>query len=486
MSLPRIRLVMQGPWGDRVYEGSEPEVTVGRSQVSTVRIDDDKASRLHCRIRVASEGFRITDLDSSNGTFVNGQRITECPLEPADVITVGQTTLTFQTAPSENGAWPDPQAGRQEGVPVGESVARTREEPFITERRAGEPDGGIGALRKQVDNLKTLLEINRSLISELDKDRLWECIIDTAIALTGAERGFLILFRDDQMVFEVARNLRREEVSRPEYEVSRSIARGVVRDDRALITADAVEDDRFQSAHSVAKLKLRSILCVPLRQGAQPIGALYLDNRFEAGLFAEDDVFLVEAFAAQATLALNNADLFAALKRSRDEVATLNRALKGKVETQKAELKKVRRVLRSQQDSLTFRYNYNSIVGRSPAMAKVLHTLDRITATNLPVLIAGESGTGKELVARAIHFNSPRAKRPFVSENCAAIPATLFESELFGYVKGAFTGAGQDREGLIELADGGTVFLDEIGDLDLSLQKKTVAGLAGGRGPAPG
>jgi transcriptional regulator with PAS, ATPase and Fis domain len=105
-------------------------------------------------------------------------------------------------------------------------------------------------------------------------------------------------------------------------------------------------------------------------------------------------------------------------------------------------------------------------------MARVLKTLDRITPTNLPVLVVGESGTGKELIARAIHFNSPRSAQPFVSENCAAIPATLFESELFGYVHGAFTGADQDREGLIELASGGTLFLDEIGDLDLSLQKK--------------
>ncbi len=111
------------------------------------------------------------------------------------------------------------------------------------------------------------------------------------------------------------------------------------------------------------------------------------------------------------------------------------------------------------------RYDYRNIVGRTPRMLELFRLLDRVTDTTLPVVIQGESGTGKELVARAIHFNGPRRERPFVSENCAAIPETLLESTLFGYARGAFTGAEHDTRGLFEVADGGTLFLDEVAEM---------------------
>ena len=118
------------------------------------------------------------------------------------------------------------------------------------------------------------------------------------------------------------------------------------------------------------------------------------------------------------------------------------------------------------------RYDYRNIVGRTPRMLELFRLLDRLTDTALPVVIQGESGTGKELVARAIHFNGPRRDRPFVSENCAAIPETLLESTLFGYARGAFTGAEHDTRGLFEVADGGTLFLDEVGEMSPGMQGK--------------
>ena len=130
------------------------------------------------------------------------------------------------------------------------------------------------------------------------------------------------------------------------------------------------------------------------------------------------------------------------------------------------------------------RYDYRNIIGRTPRMLDLFRLLDRITDTTLPVVIQGESGTGKELVARAIHTNGPRRERPFVGENCAAIPETLLESTLFGYVRGAFTGAERDTRGLFEVADGGTLFLDEVGEMSPGDAGEAAARAAGGRAAA--
>ncbi|HVY60263.1 MAG TPA: sigma-54 dependent transcriptional regulator, partial [Planctomycetota bacterium] len=126
------------------------------------------------------------------------------------------------------------------------------------------------------------------------------------------------------------------------------------------------------------------------------------------------------------------------------------------------------------------KYNYDLIVTRSPKMLDIFAILDRVTDSTVPVLIQGESGTGKELIARALHYNGPRKTKSFVSQNCAAIPGSLMESEFFGHVRGAFTGAEREKPGLFEIADGGTIFLDEIGDMDLDMQTKLLRVLQGG------
>ncbi len=466
----RIRLYVEGAWGRRVHDDDGDEITIGRGREATLRIADEHASRVHARIRRDHDGYLLLDQGSSNGTFVNGVRTPSCRIHSGDVVRIGETDFAVQVRHEPS---PDPAADTRsiDGEAAdddGETTQRVEDEPREVRRLRDR----LRSRERFIDGLKSLVAINRSLLGERNRDTLWESIVDTAIQLTRADRGFLVLRRDGDLVFETARNFRQEELAAPELEMSRSIARQVAEDGQAVITSNAVEDDRFDAMQSVAKLKLRSVVCVPLRASDRPVGALYVDNRFEEGLFTEDDVFLLESFAEQASLALKNAELFAELGRSRDQIASLNHALEGKVATQEVELAKVRRALASERESARFRYDYDNIVGRSPAMTRVLNTLDRITPTDLAVLIEGESGTGKELIARAIHFNGPRAERAFVSENCAAIPATLFESQLFGYVRGAFTGAEEDREGLLELADGGTLFLDEIGELDPLLQRK--------------
>jgi DNA-binding NtrC family response regulator len=140
----------------------------------------------------------------------------------------------------------------------------------------------------------------------------------------------------------------------------------------------------------------------------------------------------------------------------------------------------VKEVLRARHGETKFKYSYPEMVGRSRRHADLLRLLDRVIDTQVPVLIHGESGSGKELVARAIHYQGARKGGPFVTENCSAIPETLLESELFGFVKGAFTGADRDRKGLLEQADGGTLFLDEIGDMAPEMQAKILRVLESG------
>jgi transcriptional regulator with PAS, ATPase and Fis domain len=170
-------------------------------------------------------------------------------------------------------------------------------------------------------------------------------------------------------------------------------------------------------------------------------------------------------------VALSNAQLFSELEQKQRELVRKQRKVEELLQGKEREVEELGAAL-----ALARAHGggdrYREIVGESPALRRVFATLDRVLPTDLPVIILGESGTGKELIARALHREGPRAQRPFVSINCAALPEPLLESELFGYVKGAFTGAERDKQGLFVAAHGGTLFLDELGELSLALQVK--------------
>jgi transcriptional regulator with GAF, ATPase, and Fis domain len=239
-----------------------------------------------------------------------------------------------------------------------------------------------------------------------------------------------------------------------------------------VVTIDAAGDDRFREALSVSDLHLRSVLAVPLVIKGKAAGTIYVDHRLRKGAFDQEDVRLVLDFAEQAAIAVENARLLGELRRRERQVEALNRRLEAELAAGREEISGIKLELRENREALAVRYDYRNIVGRTPRMLELFRLIDRITDTALPVVIQGESGTGKELVARAIHANGPRRDRPFVGENCAAIPETLLESTLFGYVRGAFTGAEHDTRGLFEVADGGTLFLDEVGEMSPAMQGK--------------
>ena len=451
--MPQLIVIENGE--KRTVSLSEPTTTIGRSPDSGVVIDDRRSSRRHCQIERCPEGFRVVDVGSQNGTYVNGSLVARKTLRPGDRIDIGAARIFFERE------YPGDPLADPSQTQLGLASPETEAKP-----------ANLDALKKERGNLLRLQRINRALNSELDRERLLEIIIDSAVELTDAERGFLILMEGGKLDFAVARNFQEESIEAPEGSVSWSIAERVFRTGEAVVAVNASEDERFRAVSSVETLGLRSILSVPLRVHDKVVGTLYLDNRLHKNVFGEDDLHLLEAFADQAAIALENSRLYLDLRTKAAEVQRLAEELSRRVEVQAVELDETRDRLRSTQAEVERKYSYKNIVGTSPRMRQVFRLLDKVIATDVPVLIQGESGTGKELVAKAIHYNGARQKAKFVSENCAALPESLLESELFGYAKGAFTGALKNKKGLFEVASGGTLFLDEVSNMSGEMQKK--------------
>jgi transcriptional regulator with GAF, ATPase, and Fis domain len=328
--------------------------------------------------------------------------------------------------------------------------------------------------------LDKLLAINRALSQDHNPDRLLERIIDAAIALSGAERGFIILKSEDadELVMRAARNLDHVDMSGDDLEFSRSIAIEAMDRGAPVTTTDAQGDDRFNEFRSVHNLKLRSVLCLPLSAPPAIRGALYLDHRHRVNAFTDADTSMLGAFGDQAAIALANAQLVSELRAnsselesSRATIEELNQRLNQELEAQQAELDAIRESRGEPAES--DEVSQFGMIGKSKGMQKVFRIISRVADKEVPVTVLGESGTGKELVARAIHSTAgDRRPGQFVSVNCGAITPQLWESELFGHEKGAFTGAVRAKPGLVEIADKGTLFLDEIGDMPLDMQVK--------------
>jgi transcriptional regulator with GAF, ATPase, and Fis domain len=327
--------------------------------------------------------------------------------------------------------------------------------------RTGTPDAATSEEEMDQERLLKLLEINKQLNQAEDMRALLDTIMDVATTTTGAERGFLILVDDGKISFQTARNFRREEVKKPELKISSSLVRRVMKSGSPILTDNATEDERFAEFQSVERLELKSIVSVPFRSGDDVMGAMYLDNPARKGAFGPGDLQFLQALSDQAAIAIRNL-------RHANEMAALNRQLEQNLERKSAQLEVASRALA---DRAT-KHPYDEIIGESPQIREVLLLLDKVVDTDVPVLIQGESGTGKELIARAIHRFGRRQNGPFVPVNCGAITESLMESELFGHAKGSFTGAIADKKGLFEAANGGTIFLDEVGEMSVDMQKK--------------
>ncbi|HEV2856456.1 MAG TPA: sigma-54-dependent Fis family transcriptional regulator [Thermoanaerobaculia bacterium] len=301
--------------------------------------------------------------------------------------------------------------------------------------------------------LERLLELGKTVLAEKDLDRLLTAAIDGVIELCGAERGMILLFdHEGAVVVETARNLAREDLERPELEVSRTILERVRATGEPFWHPNVLDDPALGDRASVLRLLLLSVICQPIRDGDRLLGVVYLDTRSAERVFSEETARLVASFSDLISLAARNA---LEQRRLQQRISALSDELRG-------------------------RYDFGAIVGQDPKMLAVLKLVSQVADSDATVLIGGESGTGKELVARAVHFNSRRRAKPFIAVNCGALPENLLESELFGHLRGAFTGAVRDNPGWFERAEGGTLLLDEVGELAPPLQVKLLRVLENG------
>jgi serine/threonine-protein kinase PknK len=336
----------------------------------------------------------------------------------------------------------------------------------------------VGFAPSQVAQLEVII---RSLSSREGLRPLLEQVLDTMVTWTGVERGLLLLRAPDgRLVARAARNLARRDLVGAQVILSQTIARRAIETSDAVVATDAAST--FSDLHaSVHALRLRSVLAVPLMARGETLGVVYLDDRVRKGAFGPRELAWVRVVASQAAMAIADARDAVLLRRSAGQAQRAKVRLEKILSEREVELDAARTQLELVRDGAETRYRYDEIAGRSEPMRDLLRLVDRVTASDVPVLLIGESGTGKELVARAVHGNGPRARRTFVSENCASVPETLLESVLFGHMKGAFTGASATRAGLFDIADGGTLLLDEIGEMSLAMQSKLLRILQDGQ-----
>ena len=353
-------------------------------------------------------------------------------------------------------------AYRQWGAHAKVTELETRHHSLLA-RRVADPSAGLGTTTTTLAqasalDLHTVVKVGEAIAGEMDLEVLLGRLMRVAIEHAGAERGHFVLEHEGAPAVHVAGTTEAVQVQAepgtPLLEATglpAALVNLVRRTGEIVVLADAAVDGPFSEDPYVRRERPRSIICLPAMNQARLIGALYLENNLAPGVFTADRAQVLQMIAAQAAIAIENARLFAEIARLKDRLQAENVYLAEEIKTQRG---------------------FEEMVGHSPALQRVLGRVEQVAPTDSTVLITGETGTGKELVARAIHNHSRRRDRPLVNVNCGAISPGLVESELFGHEKGAFTGALVRKIGRFELADGGTIFLDEIGDLGLDLQVK--------------
>jgi len=407
------------------------QISLGRGDNATYIIDHMSVSRRHCEVLNDGARFRVRDNDSTNGTLVNGLRIRERELQHGDSITLGTSTFLFlleegePSIPSTNITLTDLI------IDSGTLELRTDNVSYLRPAAAL-----AGADARAVRAFEVLLKLVTSGQASQSLAVLQEQALNLLMEEIPADAGTIVLTTGNTDQGSSMFGKRKD--GSPNILISRTVLNRVLRDRTPILNNDILE--AITDAQSLADSETRSLLCVPLVSGTRAYGALYFTAE-ASRRFDEFHLQLLTAAAAVLAMPLEKA-------RQVEWLTNENRRLH-------ADIDESRR-----------------LIGNGDAMKKVHDFIVRVAPTNSTVLIRGESGTGKELIAHAIHRNSPRANAPFIVVNCAVLKGELLESELFGHEKGAFTSAVAQKKGKFEIADGGSIFLDEIGELATDLQVK--------------
>ncbi|MGM0555649.1 MAG: sigma 54-interacting transcriptional regulator [Myxococcota bacterium] len=382
--------------------------TIGSSRTNDIILDHPSVSDSHAIVRFDGTSFDVQSSDRKSQVRINGKKKRKATLAHGDSVEVGDVSMEFSM--------------------------------FAGDEPPGDP---AGISEEELQSYRTLHDFSQKLLADYQLNVLLENLLDSVVDITSADKGFLILLEDDSFEIKVARNVDRENITDAVAHVSDSIIQKVIDSKEPLIVSDALNHEEFNSSQSVINLNLSSVMCVPLIDRGNLLGLIYVGNENIANLFEQRHLEMLTIFAAQASLIVSNAIMVRDLQLDRKMLSE--------------KLSEMR---------------FGRIIGACDAMKEIFRTVEKVAPTTVNVLVTGETGTGKELIAHEIHQRSNRNDGPFVTINCGAIPENLLESELFGHVKGAFTGASQTREGKFQAADGGTIFLDEIGEMPLNLQVK--------------
>jgi len=410
--MPSLKLV-PAAGRPRVFPIYKKITTIGRTMGNDVCVEGAGMSDFHAQIVFDGRDFNLSEVDRDGDISINGKSKRRAKLLHNDRLTFGGVELVFSVY----------------------------DETVNTAKDKDDDAGELGGLRKLHEFSERLMEIK-------DVSELLKALMDAVIDVTHADKGFLLLIREEGPEIAVARNLRQQDIPPSVRHLSDSIVSKVIAQRRPVIVSDALHDAEFQTSESVMNLKLCSVMCAPLIAQGQLHGLLYVGNDNVVNLFEERSLDVLTIFAAQASLILQSALALDQLKSDRDRLQ------------EKLEHKR-----------------FGDIVGSCAGLVEIFKRVEKVATTDISVLITGETGTGKELIAREVHNRSPRKSGPFVVVNCGAIPENLMESELFGHVRGAFTGAVATRTGKFQQADNGTLFLDEIGEMPVTMQVKLLRAL---------
>ncbi len=424
---PRLTAI-SGRLKGSVFTIEDLPVVIGRETTATLCIADASVSRRHSQIEKEEEHFVIQDLESLNGTFVNDVPVKRRKLQHGDRVRIGDSQFIFLMQDSELTASGEVQF--DEGQVITGSTLQFRFND---------------ALYVMARDLSALMKISTTINAIRGVEKLQKTLLDLLFEVVPAERGVVLLTepgaQEGEAEFASVFALDREKGPDASIKVSSKVTKWVLKHKESILITNQAEATAFESSDSLIADDPVSVMCVPLIMLDRTLGVIYLDTAEPNTLFDQDHLQLVSAISAITAVAIENA-------RHIEWLVSENQRL-----------------------IADFNIEHN-LVGESRPIREVLQFISKVAPTDSTVLLSGESGTGKELAARAIHLNSRRADKAFMAVNCAALAESLLESELFGHEKGSFTGALMQRKGRLEIADHGTVFLDEIGELSPALQVK--------------